>query len=481
MVGQINGISFPAPRITSNSAPRINSPAAAAPQPSTRVTLSGASDEINAIYNISAQKLRTSQGSGSSQIELQMNANLKQPVSGAFQGLGKALLLQLKDNPQGFSSAVTSPQAAGLASSDDKSSAVALDIVTQSGVKVSVTLSRQQGGLVAEVKTSGGELTENETAAIAKLGDAFQSTLDGLSAKTPAVNIDGLTGFDTTLLKSVDLKTDMRQGNESIQTLNYQSDLTQRALSYQDSRLSFQLTTDLTHPELLGTKGQQLQALAAYDKQLNAASYRGQGNNELMATFKSAFHGLNSHYGSNEIEPSQKSISMTPVNQARSYLSGLADFSASFKQAGVSSNPFKQGEKDSFSYDFSQTSRVSDGDGGDLGKIVQSTHAHLQASYHQALDPSIPLALTMLSSSQNYTYHQIDDDSTSETTLDFKKGNLASVTTSQATHNREAVKKYSASHLVSDITTPYDDEQTQKTQLIIDSIHVKPRSQTQRQ
>nr|CBX69387.1 hypothetical protein YEW_KB43530 [Yersinia enterocolitica W22703] len=223
MVAQISSIGFPVPRVVSNVITGAKqSPATF--QPSTRVTLSDASDEINAIYNIGAQKLRTSTTSSNSQLAYLMSANLHQSVSVSFQGLGKALLLQLKDDPNDFSSAVASPVDVQVSGDNDKAAAVALGIVTQSGVKVSVSLSRQQDGIVAQIQTSHGDLDENEVLAISGLADAFQAALDGLSAQPPVVNIDGLTQFDNTILKSVDLNTDVRQGNDSLQSLNYQSD-----------------------------------------------------------------------------------------------------------------------------------------------------------------------------------------------------------------------------------------------------------------
>ncbi len=473
MVGQISGISFPPPRIASANGARVNQPAATPPQPSTRVTLSNASDELNAIYSISAQKLRTNNiNTGHSQLDVLMGANANQPISGAFQGLGKALLAQLKDNPSDFSAAVSSTKNVD-ASGADKASAVALDIVTQSGVKVSVSLSRQQGGLVAEVTTTGGELTDKETDAIAGLADAFQSTLDGMSGKTPTVNVDGLTQFNTTLLKSVDLNADVRESGQSVQSLNFQSDLTQRALSYKDANGSFQLNTDLSHPELLGTLGQQDQALAAYDKQLNNAALRGYANQDMMSSFKSAFHALNSHYGSNEIDKSHQIITVTETNKAQSYLSGLADFSASFQQTDVKSNPYKDDEKDSFTYSFSQSSNVVDGVDGTRSKITQNTKSHLQASFHESLTAGTPLALSMLKSSQNYTYHQINEDSSTDTTLDFKKGRLATVGTSQSTHSLETVKTYNDALLVKESKTPNDHQESHQLNLLSESIKVK--------
>ncbi len=464
MVGQISSIGFPVPRVMSN----VITGAKQSPAPfqsSTRVTLSDAADEINAIYNIGAQKLRTSITSGNSQLTYLMSANLNQPASVSFQGLGKALLLQLKDDPTDFSSVVASPADIQTSGDNDKAAAVALDIVTQSGVKVSVSLSRQQDGIVAQIQTGDGDLNENEVLAISDLADAFQATLDGLSAQPPVVNIDGLTQFDNTILKSVDLNTDVRQGNDSLQSLNYQSDNSSRALSYKDSNVTFQLNTDLSHPEVLGTYGQQVRALSAYEKQLDNANFRGRGDKTQMDMFKATFRAMNSHYGSNEIDSSEKTIFMSETDKARTYLSGLADFSASFQQAQTSSNPLKKEEKDTFAYNFSQTTEEASNSKGELSNRVQHTKSHLQASYHEALNPTAPLSLGMLLQSQSYTYHQINDESSSQTSLEFRKGYLATVASSKTTHNMELVKKYVAGRLVDENRTPYDNEKTHQLKL----------------
>ncbi|MGT3289406.1 hypothetical protein [Yersinia enterocolitica] len=464
MVAQISSIGFPVPRVVSTVITGAKQSQATF-QPSTRVTLSDASDEINAIYNIGAQKLRTSATSSNSQLAYLMSANLHQPVSVSFQGLGKALLLQLKDDPKDFSSAVAPSVDVQVSGDNDKAAAVALGIVTQSGVKVSVSLSRQQDGIVAQVQTSHGDLDENEVLAISGLADAFQAALDGLSAQPPVVSIDGLTQFDNTILKSVDLNTDVRQGNDSLQSLNYQSDNVSRGLSYKDSSVSFQLNTDLSHPEVLGTYGQQVRALSAYEQQLDSASFRGRGDKAQMDMFKTTFRAMNSHYGSNEIDSSQKTIFMSESDKARTYQSGLADFSASFQQAETSSNPLKKDEKDTFAYNFSQTTEESSNSRGELSQRVQNTKSHLQASYHEALDPTVPLSLGMLELSQSYTYHQINDESSSQTVLDFRKGFLATVASSKTTHNMELVKKYVSGRLVDENRTPYDNEKTHQLQL----------------
>ncbi|HEY3985575.1 hypothetical protein [Cedecea sp.] len=477
MTGQIGSIGFSVPSVVTNNPARVKPTVASAAviQASTRVTLSGANDSISAIYSMSAQKLRANAVGASSQLSMLMGASLTQPTSVSFQGLGKALLAALKDNPKGFSLAVAAPTTAEGNAVQDKNSAVALNIETQSGVKVSVSLSRQAEGLVAEVQTSGGDLTDDEITAISGLADGFQSALDGLSQQQSAIKINGLLNVDSKVLKSVDLSTDVSEAGSSVQSLRFQSDSTQRTLSYKDSNASFDLSTDLSRPGALGSKSQQAQALSAYEKQLDSASSRGHANKAQVALFKSAFHALNSDYGANETKANatKQAISVTEMDKARSHLSGLADFTASFRQADVSSNPYMPEENDTFAYDFSQSTRASNDSKGDLSKLVQNSRASLKASYHESLIPGAKLELTGLKSSQNYTYHMISEESSTQTSLDFKKGRLASVETSSAIHSSEYVQTYLAARLMNEKRTPYDQEETKKVDLLADNIRLK--------
>ncbi|WP_336818156.1 hypothetical protein [Cedecea sp. MMO-103] len=479
MTGPIGSIGVSVPSMGANIAAKVKAPVVPAPaiQASTRVTLSGASDSISAVYSFGAQKLRANTPAGNSSLSALMGATLSQPGSVSFQGLGKELLLALKDNPKGFSLAVASPAAAAVEGDvvQDKDSAVALNIETKSGVKVSISLSRQSEGLVAQVQTSGGDLTDDDVAAISGLADGFQNVLDGLSQQPPAIKIGGLLNVDSRLFKSVELNTDVSQAGSSIQSLSFQSDSARRTLSYKDGDATFNLTTDLSNAGTLGSKSQQAQALSAYEKQLDGAGSRGHANKAQLALFKSAFHALNSDYGSNESKTSgiQQSITVSAEDKARSYLSGLADFTASFKQSDVASNPYKSEEKDSFSYDFSQTTQGSTDTRGDLSKLAQSTKASLKASYHESLVPGGKLDLTGLKSSQNYTYHVISEETSTQTTLAFKKGNLASVETSRATHNAEYVQTYVAARLTDEKRTPFDKEETKKVNLLADNVNLK--------
>lgn len=457
--------------INSLLAPRVQPPqasqnkTAAAVQSSAIVSLNNTTT-LPVVYSLNPAKTVNTAGLDHSQLSILIGTNVRGAQADAFQGLGKALLEGLKDHPQGITLSATVETQGAQERQPDR--AVALNITTASGINVSLGMTRNQNGLVVELKTAGGELTEDETAAIAGLADAFQSTLDGLSADTPSLNVQGLMNFDSTLLKAVDLQTDVRKDADSLQSLKFHADSSARVMSYQTDKVAFDLSTDLSHPETVGSYGQQQQALASWASQLDSARARGQGDKNLIDMFKNSFMALNSQYGSNEVDNRLNIITRTNDNVVQENLSGLADYSANFKQADKSPNPFRKDERDSFAYSSSQRTEREN-----AGRLTQKTTAHLQASYHQAIDKTVPLALTLEASSQNYSYHQIDDRSSTETALAFnEKGEVKSVTQAAEKHNVETVKKYNAGRLIEETRTPYDDEQTSTRALIVDHLRV---------
>lgn len=437
----------------------------AAVQPSAIVSLNNG-NALPAVYSLNPAKTVNTAGLDHSQLSILMSTNVRGAQADAFQGLGKALLEGLTDHPQGITLSAVAETGEAQARQPDR--AVALTITTASGINVSLGMTRNQNGLVVELKTEGGELSEEETAAIAGLADAFQSALDGVSAEPPSLNIQGLMDLDSTLLKAVDLQTDVRKDADSIQALKLHADSSARALSYKTDAVAFDLSTDLSHPETVGSYGQQQQALASWASQLDSARTRGQGDKNLIDMFKNSFMALNSQYGSNEVDNRLNIITRTTDNIVQENLSGLADYSANFKQADKSPNPFRKDERDSFAYSSSQRTER-----GTAYNLTQKTTSHLQASYHQPLDRTVPLALTLEASSQNYSYHQIDERSAAETTLAFNdKGEVKSVTNATEKHNVETVKKYNAGRLIEESRTPYDDQQTSTRALIVDSLKV---------
>ncbi|HKS35255.1 MAG TPA: hypothetical protein VJS14_16145 [Enterobacteriaceae bacterium] len=442
----------------------------AAASASAKVMFGSQSSEIAEIYSISPQKrVTTPAGMNSTQIQNLMHSVMTSGPSIGFNGLGSALLAQLQDNPGDLTQVLTAAQVGESAVSAGQDSAVALTITTQTGVTVSLSLTRQSDGMAVEIKTSG-TLSKDESEAIAGLGEAFQKALNGLAQQQPKMDLSGLTTFDSSILKSVDLKTDIRSGDTKLQSLNFRADDAERWVAYQDQDVSLKMTSDRSQSTIGGNAAQQLLTLSAYDKQFDKARSDGHGDKAQMDMLKSVFRALNAS------SPSQQSEATTAASTAirlgstaASRLSGLNDFSLELTQTEKSINPYRQDEKQSFSYQASQTTennRLFDGS----GSIKQTNHAHLSASWYKPVDASIPLSLNMMKSSQNYYYHQLEQDSVNTTSLNFNtQGQLASVGSTSQISNRETVTKYVLGEVIESLTTPEDDNKENLIKLLEDN------------
>lgn len=410
----------------------------AAANSSTQVTFGSQTESIASTYNLSPKKISATATDQASDViqSLMQNAQENDSING-FSGLGSALLNNLKDNRADFTQAIAGSD---LGAYSTRKSAVSLSITTQSGTTVRLSLARQNDGIAVSVKTEGGELTDAEAEAIGELGKAFQSALDGLGGETPKLDIGDLTKFDSTLLKSVDLKTDVRQSDNSTQSLNFYADDTKRYVAYQDLDFSLKLTSDrstLTGGSLL----EQEMALKAYDKQFDQARIDGHGDRNQMDMLKSAFHALNTTQPTTTPTLPDTTVVRVGAN-AKPQFGGLNDFSLSLTQAEKSINPSRMGEKVSFSYQASQTtSETEESDGS--RSLKQTTQNRLSASWYQPLDPSIPLSLGTTKASQNYVYHTLERDEVNSTTMNFdNKGVLASIKNESQLNKLETMKKY---------------------------------------
>jgi len=171
------------------------------------------SSEIAEIYSISPQKrVTTPAGMNSTQIQSLMHGLMTSGPAIGFNGLGSVLLSQLQDNPGDLPQVLTISQIGESAVRAGQDSAVALTIATRTDVTVSLSLTRQSNGTAVEIKTSG-TLSQDESEAIAGLGEAFQKALTGLAQQPPKMDLSDLTKFDGSILQSVDLKTDIRSGD----------------------------------------------------------------------------------------------------------------------------------------------------------------------------------------------------------------------------------------------------------------------------
>ena len=432
---------------------RAASNAASSASASAKVTFGSQTPEIAAVYSLSPKALSAS-------VALQHNASLTglmQSVSGgsvsAFASLGSALLGTLNDSREDITQALSG---VGMGTEGaPRDAAVALSIVTQSGSTVSLIMTQQREGLAIEMKTHGEALSDDEAAAVANLSGALEKTLNGLGQQPPQLDLLGLTNFDSSVLKSIDLKTDLRNSESTLQSLNFHADDKTRSVAYEDGEFSLEMSSDLSHPTLTGNAVQQQSALSAWDYKLDKARRAGHGDRDQMAVLKSVFHALNSHTDSETAAISDSKAIRIGDNGA-SQLSGLHDFSLSLSltQTQKSANPARGEENDRFAYSASQSTEERAGSNG-AKTVKQTTHSHLSAAWHEALDPSIPLALNEMKSSQNYYYHLLDNDEENSTTLNYNdRGQLANVSQNEQVNNRETVKKYVLGKLVDQTVTP---------------------------
>lgn len=448
------------PRVTSNVA------SSAAASASTKVTFGSQTQAIAAIYSLSPQKISAASATSQSNATIQA---LMQAVQGSssvssLSTLGSALLDNLKENRGDFSQAVTAADTELGAGSTNKS-AVSLDITTRSGSTVHLTLSQQEGGVAVSVKTEGEALNDDEAAAVASLGEAFQSVLDGLGKQPPELDITGLTKFNSSVLKSVDLKTDLRSGDDSLQSLNFHTDSDESWVGYQDADFSLKMTSDRGLSNDPGDRVAQQIALAAYDKQFDKARIDGHGDRNQMELLKSVFHALNTPQ-SDSIDVTGKSTEVRAGSGSSTPSNGLNDFSLSLTQTSKSINPARLDEKESFSYQASQTTEESRSYDGSRS-VKQTAHNHLSASWYQQLDPSIPLSLNKDKTSQNYIYHTLENDEVNTTTLNYNgKGLLASINNQTQVNNLETMKKYVVGELVDQINTPEKYQRENMTKLL---------------
>jgi hypothetical protein len=420
---------------------------------STKVTFSEASETIAAIYKIVPAQVQSS-GTIGSNLQAQLNAAAQSGGVG-MNGIGTSLLKGLVQ--RGDNVTLSVPATSSANGTSNSQSAVALTVTTQSGIEVSLQMTRQQGGLVVELNTSGGKLNRDEAAAISQLSDGLQKALDGLDAGTTQLDISDLMKFDTSQLKSVDLKTDLRNGDNVTQSLNLHADDKERWLGFHNGDVSIKLDTDVSKLTQAGSAEQQAAALDQWSAKMDQAATRGHGDRDMLNLFKASFRALNTTQGQASHSVNTQRVIAIDANAAKNgAISGLADFSASYQQTPRSDNPYKPDEQDTFSLEVAQQTRSQQHT--DTQDLTQDTLFKLKASFHTALDSDGAAKLTALKSSQNYRYHLIDDEERSQTVVSQnKKGELTAQTTQQLTQH-ETVKSYQQAKLIDSVEIPHSEK-----------------------
>jgi len=407
------------------------------------------------------------------QVSFTMGGNLAgRSNANRFAGLGAALLAQLAKGKKDISqSVVQAPGSQPLSAtelsaaqsklhSSNADSTISLTIKTASGKSVTLSLANQDNGLAVQAHVEGGELSDEESAALAKMADGFQSALDGLTAEPPQLKLGALTQFDSKVFSSVDLNTKLKLAGDRTQTLSFHADGQQRSVRMNGPAGDLQLSVDLKNQAIRGNANQQQKALQSYLKQIDAATSRGNGDRQLMSMFKDAFSALNSNYPGTRAATTPATVDpLAPSDIDHNLLTGLADFSASVKQTAQASNPMRPGERDTFAYDVSQSTRLKGRDPFNRA-IEQDQQSHLSASYHQSLYPGQKLRLTSAAESQNYLFYQIDDQASSHTNISYDKAELTNASVTQSASQSTRVSRYVMGRLLEQTLTPLNSSKT---------------------
>jgi len=415
-------------------------------QPATRYAAPATARSINPVVaRLDAAK--ASQPSAIVTLSPEALAAAAAPVSTSqrYQDVGAEMLRQLG------SGSVVPLEHAKLPDSVDNR--FTLSIATQSGALVDLTLADVDGEMIYQFSSSA-ELNDDERKAMSDLARSFQAAIDGMTGSNPAVRIGDLTQFDNKFVQSIDFHAEVAAPDSTTQTLDFHIDEAMRKVSVAGPDGKAEVKVDTSSLEHLGTKAQQSKAINSYLAQFDQAASRGHGDKKLMSMFKDAFSDLNRTAVAESREDFLAKPSKWQLNSGdRSALTGLSDFSASVSQTPKSSNPRKDWEKDTFSYDVSQATKI-DGTSHENRKIAQSQQSQLSAKFHTAIGKSGPPFFDGTLETQNYDYHQIDDIARSDVALNYRLGKLKNASLQQVASQSEQLQTFILGKLKSDKTIP---------------------------
>lgn len=388
--------------------------------------------------------------------------SIQSSAAGArFKGLGAALLAQLAANGgQSISQSVLTVPAAEQTDPgvlklqlahlrEHPASSVSFSLTTASGATISLSLASGENGLAVNAEVRNGELSSEELEGLAAMADDFQSAIDGLTQVPPRLQLGSLVKLDSNLFSSLQLNASLDVRGE-LQTFDLSLDDTARKLTLDGPSGRVQMNLDTPSAALLGSTAQRQAAIDSYLSQFDAAQKRGKGDDNLMGLFKDAFTQLNAV--DERKQAVTERVSLLSATD-RALLSGLADFNASISQPPQRSNPMRLDESDRFEYQASQSTTIKNA-GGLNRSVQQEQQAGLKAAYHVGLNPLTNMQLGLDKESQNYRYHEIDDQSSSSTRLAYENNRLVQASATQQASQSERVRTYVNADLVEDVTTP---------------------------
>ncbi|MBH3410340.1 hypothetical protein [Pseudomonas vlassakiae] len=397
-------------------------------------------------------------------------------TSTRFQGLGAALLAQLAANggetiaQSGLlvnDTSTPNELILGLQQSrlrEYASNSITFNLTTASGATVTLGLYSSEQGLAVDAQVQGGTLSAKELDGLAALANGFQSAINGLIQEPPSLQLGALVKLDPDLFTGLQLDARLVTSSGEQQTFELRLNDQTRSLKLLGPGGEVKMNFDTQGGALLGNQAMRQAAVANYLTQFDAAQQRGHGDEHLMGLFKDAFSQLNSV---DDDSPRLAGAAAAPNRNSRLLLSGLADFNASVSQPTQQPNPVKPEEADYFSFQVSQATQIK---GGTNLSVEQQQQATLKAAWHQGLNPLVALQLTRDSESQNYRYHQVDDQSSSTTRLGFSNGVLTEARVSQQASQTERVRSYQNGIEISDVDKHFSNSKDRDLLGVLDTL-----------
>lgn len=411
-----------------------------------------------------------------------------------FVGLGSALLEQVASTGASYRQtvvnigAVYSPdKVQGKATSalwaikSNPSASAELTIKTQSGATVHLSIADQKNptatgsGIAVQIEVEGN-LTPQEQEALKSLAKGFDQAIQGLTGEPPALDIAGLTQYDSKLLSKVELKVDVYGVDDKGARIlklgaQFKADAASREIGLKTPQGTVAMTTDMYQPAIWGTADQKAKAVQQYLGRIDKAATRGHADQELMDLFKSTFTAMNAGYGAagadlNAAQPVDLTSDANAFSdEDQSLLTGLADFNASITATRRATNPRRLKEVDSFEYTLNQSTQIS-GESRSNRAITQIQTAKLSAAYHQSLDsPSAKLKLSSDSATQNYEYNKVEDSSSTKVELAYEKDVAVRALIAQATSQSLQVLRVENNSITGNTLTPAQ-QQSKQTDLL---------------
>jgi hypothetical protein len=397
-----------------------------------------------------------------------MQSNVRQgSIAQMLEGLGHTLLGRIGKTSGSYQQSV-SEITAGATGSVGSGSAVSghhhvdLQITLASGRTVTVSIAfdpstqSKSGGLAVSINTDG-DLSQGESAAIAKLADGFDNALQGIGANSDVspvsavvtpIDLSGLMQFDDKFINSVDLKVS-ETSDLNLNKLNFHADSAQRSFSMKGINGEMSFNVDLTGAAIPGTEAQQAASIEKYLAQFDAANARAQGEKQLIEQFKSIFSQLESKLpGTPE---KNTPASSTTESASRDYFTGLADFTASMSGKFSTNTDQRLATKmGTLRYEVSQQTSVSNREvANNPVTATQTVTSHLVAD---TLKGRNGLAVDL--EHGNYDRYHINDSSTSTTRFTTQGAKVLSATSDKIVNQFQHFERIENHRVTQSTDTP---------------------------